>query len=539
MYGYGYRYAREHHDQLQRIKSVPVLERQNQKPFLDKQGRAKSLDNTAESSEKLFSDKGLLDPFMGLTIPAFVGPPERRGASFVPILLTIIMGQGALLFGFHIGFSSPTEKAIRDEANLDQIQSDLMFSILSIGALFGCLCSAPLCETIGRKNSSLIAASPFVIGCLIMALDPTFQSLSLGRFFIGIGVGLSSVLVPLYIAEIAPTHLRGTLGSANQFLVAGGIVIVNALGIPVVEHHGWWKVMLYLSLISVSFMVLGMGFIGVETPRWLVAQGRDAEAEMSLRFIRGKQFNAVEELNDIIHVLNKSDNPSSPGHFGQKESKLHYLLTKGLRPFLIGITLQLLQQWTGINAIMFHTSSLFVSSAGDQNEQQQRVALYGAIAVNAVQLIMCGVTMLSMHRAGRRFFLITSHIGMSVSGTIIGFAYWFKWSQVSIIVLVMAYLAFFSLGVGPLPWLVCSEIFPSRGRELAMSIATFVNWASAFGVTASMGAFERMIGATGVFWFYSALGFLGAIFVYTTLPETKGKTLEEIEYEFLDSYEDE
>jgi len=142
-----------------------------------------------------------------------------------------------------------------------------------------------------------------------------------------------------------------------------------------------------------------------------------------------------------------------------------------------------------------------------------------------------------MNRAGRRFFLILSHAGMAVALFLVGVAYKMEWSSSTIIVLVMFYLACFSIGVGPLPWLVCSEIFPSQCRDLAMSIATVVNWASAFGVTASMGALENLVNAYGVFWFYAIVCVIGGIFVHIMLPETKGKSLEQIEQEFQDMYE--
>lgn len=317
-----------------------------------------------------------------------------KASTWVPLLLTLLAGQGALLFGIHIGFSSPAEEAIQGAIGAIKDDTDVAFSLISVGAIFGCLSAAGFADFLGRKLATMGACLPFLIGTLLLIFFPSLYVLGVARLVIGIGVGLVSVLVPLYIAEISPSHLRGALGSANQFLIAFGIVIVNAVGLPILNDSNWWRGMLYLSLIPVAILFFGMMFIGVETPRWLVKKQKDEEAERVLSYIRGPEYNISAELNDIIQTSNKgTEEETSDGvkTQGGLSEKLRYLFTKGLRPFLIGITLQLLQQWTGINAIMFYTGDLFKNKPTDPLTAR---ALYGAIGVNVVQVLMCGVTIL-------------------------------------------------------------------------------------------------------------------------------------------------
>lgn len=528
MFGYGNRFVRQS-EEIRRIQSVPVIKSQR----TDFEKRTKSADYAVDDllgRSISQSHKRLLGDYI----------PENKASTLIPVLLTLLACQGALLFGIHIAYSSPTEKSIQQQVNLSQEQSDQMFSLLSIGALVGCLVAAPLSDFIGRRMALVLAGIPYVLGVCLMAIFQTYASLSIGRTFCGFGVGLTSVLVPLYIAETAPTHLRGALGSTNQFFVAGGAVLINAIGFPIIDHPGWWAWMLWLSLIPVAIMSIGMATVGVETPHWLLHKGKDEEAEKAMRYIRGPDYNVSAELNEIIQGMSSEERSKGDGMTDAHEGvidRIGYLFTVGLRPFMIGIALLFFQQWCGINAIMFHTTELFVTSDNESDSERTR-ALIGAVAVNGVQFAMCAVTIVLMGYLGRRSLLLISHAGMAVSGALVGVAYANNWAQITVIVFVMFYLGFFSLGVGPLPWLVNSEIFPSYCREIAMSFATFVSWASVYGVTSSQTPMESLLSASGVFWFYSAVGVVAMMVIFVFLPETKGFSLEEIERMFLMQYRD-
>jgi MFS family permease len=246
-------------------------------------------------------------------------------------------------------------------------------------------------------------------------------------------------------------------------------------------------------------------------------------------------------MNELIQNVSKHDQDEETDAVNSKAkfNKWSLLVGPALRPLLLGISLQLLQQWSGINAVMFHTTELFVNNAsGEYTKEELKGAIDGAIYVNLVQVVMCLVTVLSMNKAGRRFFLILSHTGMGLAGTVMGFAYTYNWSTTARMIIIMIYLGFFALGVGPIPWLVCSEIYPSAVREIAMSISTLVNWLSAFAVTAALSPMQNAIGSDGVFWFFSVVSFGGSLLIYCTLPETKDKSLEEIEAYFLGDLDD-
>jgi len=410
MYGYNYAFLRDDEAAVRRIQSVPVLTHIQQQQQMPR--RANSL--SGSSSIVLDERKGRIsfsDYLAEQREPLLIYQPSKeeqiKASSFIPIVLTLLVGQGALLFGFHIGYSSPTEVVIRNRANITRVQSDFMFSLLSIGAIFGCLLTAPIAQRMGRKPTILVSVVPFIVGSAIMCNFPSYFPLCVGRLICGFGVGLASVFVPLYIAETAPTHLRGSLGSANQFLIAFGIVLVNAVGLPILDNSGWWRWMLILSAIPLTILFFGILFLGVETPRWLLAKGEEDLAESALRFIRGPDYDISIEMNDVIQWINRLEarllSPDPEEYIKIEEKvdvdsyryRIKYLLTEGFRPFMIGITLQLLQQWSGINAIMFHTSSLFVPNATDNpTREEMQTGLYGAIAANGIQVLMCGVTVL-------------------------------------------------------------------------------------------------------------------------------------------------
>eukprot|EP00475_Leptophrys_vorax_P044194 TRINITY_DN875_c0_g1_i1.p1 TRINITY_DN875_c0_g1~~TRINITY_DN875_c0_g1_i1.p1 ORF type:complete len:549 (-),score=169.41 TRINITY_DN875_c0_g1_i1:66-1712(-) len=547
MYGFSYAFLREPEQRMPRAQSVPVMQGQKKPQAVADSRRAMSFSDN-EIKRVWNENKGnpsfseyLRDREKEPLVPqvGYQPPPEMQGSTLIPVLTTLLVGQGALLFGIEIGYSSPTTNVIKNVLGVDKTQVGLMWSWLNVGAMLGCLSAAPFADMLGRKLALLVMIVPFLVGGAMFYFIHQLAVFSVSRFITGIGVGLASVLVPLYIAESSPTHLRGALGSANQFLIAGGIVLVNAIGLPIVDNPDWWKTMIILSAIPLAVLLIGILTVGVETPRWLVSKGKEDEAEKSLRFLRGKDYNVTAELNDLL----QSSKPDDGDEFGKIQqapvNKWNFLFCKALRPLMIGISLQLLQQWSGINAIMFHTSELFVSNTnGDPDRADQLSALHGAILVNVVQVVMCGVTVLAMNRAGRRFFLILSHSGMAIAGTTMGFAYQFGWSSGVRMGIIMVYLAFFSLGVGPVPWLVCSEIYPAQVREIAMSLSTLVNWLSAFAVTAALQPLTDAVGSQGVFWLFSAVSVFGVFLIYFTLPETKDKTLEEIEAEFMGEGDD-
>ena len=220
---------------------------------------------------------------------------------FLPILLTMLSCLGSFAFGFHIGFSSPFEDAVRQTSKLSQQQCDLMFSLISIGAIAGALSSGPFSASFGRRTSIVASSLPYVLGALLMVWaghDLVF--LCAGRLLIGVGVGSSSVLVPLYVAEIAPPARRGTLGSASSFFMSAGLVLVNAAGLPAVTNPALWQLVLLVSLVPIVLMSVIMQFYAVETPRYLMSVDDIDGAKAALRRLRGDGWDVEGEINEMM-----------------------------------------------------------------------------------------------------------------------------------------------------------------------------------------------------------------------------------------------
>lgn len=447
----------------------------------------------------------------------------------LPIILTLVACNGAILFGYHLGFSSPTDSNVRADAKLTKDETDFMFSLVNIGAMIGSLVAGKVADSFGRRKAMLAGCIPFTGGAIIMTFWVTYPGLCIGRLLVGFGVGYSSVLVPLYIAEIAPADLRGALGCANQLMIAFGIFGVNLIGLPTVEHPHYWKTMMLLSLIFVALQFFPMLMFGTETPRWLADHDRLDDARHALQRLRGKYANIDAELSELTAKSDRSDG-------GNQESMSTFLCQNHtLRPFLIGLFLVVLQQFSGINAFVFNTKALFEGDASnDENPPPStlRKALIGAVIVNAVQFVSTAVSAVLVDKAGRRFLMLFSSIGMCISCIIMGIVYYENGPQGTKIAIVLLYFIFFAVGMGPIPWLLCSELFPSRGRGLLVSLATVVNWTSSFIVTFTFHRMNDTFKAHGTFWFYGGVCAVGAVVVYLVVPETKGKSLEEIEASF-------
>jgi len=295
--------------------------------------------------------------------------------------------------------------------------------------------------------------------------------------------------------------------------------------------------MMWITFAPIILMVVPLLAMGTESPTWLVNNGREGEATMSLQRLRGRGCNIQPELMSLIENRSNTKHNEDAGAQGLmdggqvKSSSVLYLLRQppAYRPLILGILLVMIQQWSGVNAFMFYTSQLF-AKAGDTATTY--VTLQGSIAVNSVGIVFTLLAIFLMRKAGRRFFMMLSTIGMTFSCGIMGYIYQQDGSEGAKIALVCLYLAFFSMGAGPIVWLVLSEIFPASVRGPALSICVVTNWASAFGVTWAFRPMKEAFTPEGTFWFYGVIMFVGTLYVYFKMPETKDKTLEEIEKMF-------
>lgn len=449
------------------------------------------------------------------------------------VALTGVVSMGALLFGFHLGYSSPAYDDVRIEAGLTKSEADLVFSVVSIGAMGGALVAGKVADFVGRRRAIMLGAVPFVAGPLMFAMWVTFAGLLIARVVTGFAVGYSSVLVPLYISEIAPAAMRGVLGTVNQLLIAGGILAVNVAGLPTLKHPHYWKALMLFSIGPAALEFLGMLAIGVETPAWLVSRGRREDAARSLRALRGPRAGVDAELAAIVAEREASGaGASSKLPLGEQMRRLGR--RENMRPFVVGLIVVLLQQLSGINAFVFNTKALFVGenphkdAEGRVSESKAHSALVGAILVSAVQVVFTGLSAGLVDRGGRRFYLCLSGAGLAAVSAAMGVAYGAGAAEGVKVALVMAYFALFALGLGPVTWIVISEVFPMETRGLLVSVVVVVSWLSAFLVTLSFNSLNSAIGDSGTFFLYAGTAFVGTATVYLFVPETRGRSLEQV-----------
>jgi sugar porter (SP) family MFS transporter len=451
---------------------------------------------------------------------AGVGGGDRR--RFVNIAAAIT-ATGGLLFGYDTGVISGALLFIRqDFAPLSPFVQGIIVSTLLIGAVVGALSGGPLSDRVGRRPTALLAAVIFGAGALAVALAPSVAFIIFGRFLLGLGVGLASMIVPLYIAEIAPADRRGALVSLNQLMITIGILLSYIVGVIFTPIEGW-RYMFGVALIPALILGIGM-FMLPESPRWLFEHGQIAKARTVLSRSRSpeevdREFQEMEEIKELE----------------EEQARVSYkeLLAPYVRPALIiGIGLAIFQQRTGINTVIYYAPTILQGAGFSEG---------GAIAATAlgVGVVNVGFTILAVRiidRAGRRPLLIIGLIGMIISLALLGlvFATGGAGGAAGLLatVCLALYIASFAISLGPVFWLMISEIYPLRIRGTAMSVASIANWGSNWLVALTFPVLLATLGGAGSFWLFAVLGVVAWIFVYFRVPETKNRSLEEIEASF-------
>ncbi|MGE5360428.1 MAG: sugar porter family MFS transporter [Bacteroidales bacterium] len=464
--------------------------------------------------------------------------------------ISLVAAMGGLLFGYDwvvIGGAKPfLEKffGLTTEAEVGWANSCAL-----VGCLLGSLVSGALSDRFGRKKLLVLSALLFAVSSVLTGWAPSFRWFVAWRISGGIAIGMASNLSPLYIAEVAPAHLRGRLVAANQLTIVIGILaaqivnwaiavklghhaavlaaatasgeplhIVNAAAADAVrqawnEAYGWRWMFTAVTVPSLLFLV-GALFVP-ESPRWLMTRGERTLARAVLARIGGDAY-ADFEVQDVARTLT-TDRADGV--------RLAALAQPGLRRILlVGVTLAVLQQWSGINSIFNYAEEIYRSAGYGITD-----IMFNIVMTGGINLAFTLVAMGAVDRVGRRTLMLVGCAGIGLSHVLLGTAYAMHWTGTLVLAFTLCSLGCYALSLAPITWVLIAEIFPNRIRGAAVSVAVSALWTACFILTFAFPMLEGTIGIARTFWLYAAICFAGFVFVWKAVPETKGRSLEEIE----------
>jgi sugar porter (SP) family MFS transporter len=451
-------------------------------------------------------------------------------------LISVVAALGGLLFGWDwvvIGGAKLFFESYFHITHNAQF-SGWANSCALIGCLVGALVAGALSDKFGRKKLLLLSACLFAVTSIGNALAPTFSIFIAWRILGGVAIGLASNLSPMYIAEIAPAQMRGKLVSINQLTIVVGILAAQLVNwylgrnLPVGASdefivNSWygqagWRWMFALTAAPAVLFFLGM-FLVPESPRWLAKKGQSANARSILKKIGGESY-AGAAMNEISATLVNE---------AEKVNFRELLEPRLLKMLFLGVGLAVFQQWCGINVIFNYAPEIFKAAGYDISSVLKDIAWTGS-----VNMAFTFVALGTVDRFGRRPLMLFGAAGLAVIYTVLAGCYHSGVQGAPMLLLVLAAIACYSMSLAPVTWVVISEIFPNRIRGAAMSIAVSALWLACFLLTFTFPILKDSLGAAGTFFLYAAICVVGFVFIKLMLPETKNKSLEQIERELVD-----
>lgn len=435
------------------------------------------------------------------------------------VMITLIGAFGGLLFGYDTAVISGAIGFLESKFQLDSTMKGWAVSSAIVGCIIGVAIAGYVADSIGRKKTLIITALLFAISAIGCAVAVSFSQLVIARIIGGLGVGAASMLSPLYISEIAPADMRGMLVSLYQLAIVVGINIVFFANYMIAGSNTeqWnidmgWRYMLGSETIPALLFLIALFFVP-ESPRWLSKQGRDVEALDVLSRVNSKEV-ALKIHGEIKNAL------------AQEEGTFKELFAPGLRiAMIVGIFLALFSQITGINAIMYYAPEI-LKGAGFGVDS----ALMQTVIIGVINTIFTFVAIKYIDKLGRRTLLIWGVSGMIAC--LLGIGVLFHLELTSgpwLLILILGFVACFGTSLGPIPWVLISEIFPTKNRGIAMSLSIMILWIGVWLISQFTPALLEKMGASYTFWLFAFNAVLLLLFTLKVIPETKGKTLEEIE----------
>lgn len=435
-------------------------------------------------------------------------------------LVGLVAVAGGFLFGYDTAVINGANQYLTAHFKLTPFQEGLAGASAIAGCIPGAMLAGFLSDRFGRRRVLFLCAILYALSGVLSAIPRTFVEFLLARFISGLGIGASSMICPVYIAELAPAAKRGRLGTLFQFGIVSGIFLtlfINAR-IQGAGDEAWnvavgWRWMLAAEVLP-AVGLLALLFLVPESPRWLLTQGRDSEARGILERVAGAAH-AEEQIRAVRSVA------------AEEEGGLGELFgARFRRPLVIAVVLMAVSQFSGINAIMYYSTKIFTTAGVGVKD-----AFGSSVLVGLVNFLFTFIAIAFVDRAGRRPLLLAGLAVQVVALAAVGLMFHAGYHGVLLMAGVLVFIAAFATALGPIPWVLCSEIFPTRIRGRAMSVATFVIWTACYAVaqTFPMLNDSRAVGPALTFGVYAACSLAGFIFVFARVPETKGRRLEEIE----------
>jgi MFS transporter, sugar porter (SP) family len=428
----------------------------------------------------------------------------------------ILAALAGLMFGLDIGVISGAQQFIQKDFAASDRTIEWVVSSMTLGAAAGALGAGWMSATLGRKRSLMLGAVLFIAGSLFCAMAWSPESLVAARVVLGLAIGVATFTAPLYLAEVAPERIRGAMISTYQLMITTGILLAF-LSDTAFSSTGNWRWMLGIIAIPGALFMVGLFFLP-DSPRWLLLRGRKRDAEVVLAKLRGDERVVQKEIADIEEQLKTKQHGWS-----MFRENPNFRRSVGL-----GMLLQAMQQFTGMNVVMYYAPRIFQEMGYDTKAQMWFTAAVGLTNVLAT-LIAFGL----VDRLGRKPILYAGFtmmaVGLGVVGTMMGLGIHGKGEQLFTVGMLLFFIVGFAMSAGPLIWTLCSEVQPLKGRDFGIAASTFTNWGTNFIVGVSFLSLMAGIGNAQTFWLYAALN---AVFIVLTLwlvPETKNVTLEQIE----------
>ena len=446
------------------------------------------------------------------TTPSHAKPHAKATAIFTCVLAAL----AGLMFGLDIGVISGATQFIQKEFGVSDHTIEWIVSAMMLGATLGALLAGWMSSALGRKRSLILAAILFVAGSLLCGFAWSPDTLIAARVLLGLAIGVATFTAPLYLAEVAPEYIRGAMISLYQLMITIGI-LVAFLSDTAFSYSGNWRWMLGIIAIPGALFLLGVLFLP-DSPRWLMMKQRDAEALDVLQRLRGNPEIVEREANDIREQLRT---PQRGWHMFLENSNFR-------RSVGLGILLQLMQQFTGMNVVMYYAPRIFQDMGYDTTAQMWFTAIVGLTNVLATFIAIALID-----RWGRKPILYTGFavmaVGLGVVGSMMGGGAHSHGMQLFTVCMLLVFIVGFAMSAGPLIWTLCSEVQPLKGRDFGIGCSTMTNWIANMIVGFTFLTLLNSFGHTNTFWLYAGLNAVFIVLTFWLVPETKGVTLEQIE----------